>query len=191
MTHPPITDEDAFDPAQLIRIGRVDSVDLAAATCIVSVDELVTGPIRWIETRAGTTRTWSPPAVGEQLLLICPYGELAGALALRGITSDDFPPIGSTSEDAMLFADGARIAYDPDSHVLTATLPGGSTVNVTADQVNIIGDVAVTGNLAVDGDVSCTATVTADSDVVGGGKSLKGHRHGGVTAGGAQTTPPV
>lgn len=186
-----ITDEDAFDPAQLIRIGRVESVDLAQARCTVSVDELVTGPILWMESRAGATRSWSPPSEGEQVLLICPYGELAGAIALRGLLSDSYPAAGSSLEEVILFSDGARIAYDPESHTLTATLPGGSTVNLTADQVNISGDVAIDGNLSVDGDTSCTGTVTADEDVIGDGKSLKDHRHTGVTAGGAQSGPPA
>lgn len=180
-----ITDEAAFDPAALIRIGTIATVDLAAATCTVELGDLVTGPIRWMESRAGATRSWSPPSVGEQLLLLCPYGELAGAIALRGIVSDQFPPAGSSLEEVLLFADGARIAYDPESHTLTATLPGGSTVNVIADQVNIIGDVSI------DGDVACTGTITADQDVIGDGKSLKGHRHTGVTAGGAQSGPPA
>lgn len=187
----PVTDEAPFDPAELIRIGTIATVDLAAATCTVELGDLVTGPIRWMEGRTGATRSWSPPSEGEQVLLICPYGELAGALALRGIVSDSYPAAGSSLEELVLFSDGARIAYDPESHVLTASLPGGSTVNLTADQVNITGNVAIDGNLSIDGDTSCTGTVTGDEDVIGGGKSLKGHRHTGVTAGSAQSGPPA
>lgn len=39
--------------------------------------------------------------------------------------------------------------------------------------------------------VQVDKTLTATTDVVGGGKSLKLHKHGGVSTGGAQTTAPV
>ncbi len=179
------TDEDEFDPASLIRVGTVKSVDLTAATCIVEVGDIETPPLQWIETRMGATRIWSPPSEGEQVLLICADGELGGGLVLRGIPCDAFPAAGSALEEIILFSDGARIAYDPEAHKLTASLPGGSTVDITADQVNIIGDVSITG------DATVTGKVTANDDVIGGGKSLKNHKHGGVQAGGAQTGTPV
>lgn len=51
--------------------------------------------------------------------------------------------------------------------------------------------VTVLGKLHVTDDVTCDTTVTATTDVVGGGKSLKTHVHSGVTAGGANSGPPV
>ena len=41
------------------------------------------------------------------------------------------------------------------------------------------------------GDATVAGTLTATTDVVGGGKSLKNHVHSGVAAGGANTGPPV
>ena len=119
------------------------------------------------------------------MILICMDGELGGGVVMRGIPSDTFAPAGNSAEEVILFGDGARIAYDPAAHKLTALLPGGSTIDVTADTVNIV------GNVAIDGEVTVTGKVTADDDVIGGGKSLKGHKHGGVQAGGAQTGAPV
>lgn len=40
------------------------------------------------------------------------------------------------------------------------------------------------------GDMTVAGTITATVDVVGGGKSLKTHTHGGVTAGAASTGQP-
>jgi phage baseplate assembly protein V len=178
-----------LDAAALIRVGTVASVDRAAATCTVAYgdpdgEEVKSPPLRWLMPRIGDTRIWSPPSVGEQGLILSPEGDIAGAIFLPGIPRDMFPPAGSTLEEVMLFPDGARIAYDPDGHVLTAELPAGATANITADQVNIA------GNVAIDGDVTVTGTLTADSDVVGGGKSLKGHKHTGVTAGGGVSGAP-
>ncbi|WP_429275194.1 hypothetical protein [Novosphingobium gossypii] len=39
--------------------------------------------------------------------------------------------------------------------------------------------------------VTVNSTVTVSQDVVGGGISLKGHKHTGVQAGGAQSGGPV
>lgn len=178
-----------LDPAAMIRVGTVASVDLAAAAVVVIYgdedgEEVESPPLRWCLPRSGDTRVWSPPSVGEQGLILSPEGDIAAAIFLPGITRDLFPPAGSTLEEVMLFPDGARIAYDPEGHVLTADLPGGATANITADQVNIA------GNVAIDGDVTVTGTLTADTDVVGGGKSLKGHKHTGVTAGGGVSGAP-
>lgn len=62
------------------------------------------------------------------------------------------------------------------------TAPDGLTIDA---DVTINGDVAITGAVAVDG------TLTASTDVVGGGKSLKTHKHTGVQAGAAQTGEPA
>lgn len=178
-----------LDPAAMIRIATVASVDLAAARITVIYgdpdgEEVESPPLRWCFMASGDTRIWCPPSVGEQGILLSPEGDIAGAIFLPGITRDDFPPAGSTLEHVIIFADGARIAYDPEAHVLTAQLPAGSTADITADQVNI------TGNVAIDGDVTVTGTLTADTDVVGSGKSLKGHKHLGVTAGGGVSGVP-
>lgn len=184
-----------LDPAAMIRIATVASVDLAAATCTVVYgdpdgEQVESPPLRWLMPRSGDTRRWSPPSVHEQGLLFCPEGDIAGGIFVPGITRDSFPPAGSTAEEVILFADGARVAYDPVAHVLTAQLPGGSAANITADQLNITGNVSITGNVAIDGDVGVTKTLTATTDVVGGGKSLKGHKHLGVTAGSGVSGAP-
>ena len=57
--------------------------------------------------------------------------------------------------------------------------------------------VSITGDVSIDGDVSCTKTVTAETDVVGGGVSLKDHTHqftysAGSTAGAqGETIAPI
>jgi phage baseplate assembly protein V len=185
----------SLDPASLIREGIVASVDLAAARCTVRIgdpdeEEIETPPLRWLGGRAGATSIWSPPSEGEQVVLLCPEGEIAAGIVLTGVAYDAFPPAGNSLVEVIEFGDGARIAYDPEGHVLTAELPAGATANIVAEQLNITGNVSITGNLAIDGDLTATGTATADTDVVGGGKSLKGHKHLGVTAGGGVSGVP-
>ncbi|WP_269455016.1 phage baseplate assembly protein V [Ralstonia solanacearum] len=39
----------------------------------------------WAERRVGKTRTWNSPTAGEQVLLVCPSGDLSNAVILCGI----------------------------------------------------------------------------------------------------------
>lgn len=161
------------DPDELIRFGRVVSVDHAAGKCVVEIDEdLRTGPIRWAAPRMGDTRVWCPPTVGEQVLVLCPAGEIGAAIAIGGIACNAFPVPGNSPADLIRFKDGAVLSYDPDSHILALSLPDG-------------GKLALTGDLAVSGKIE------AGEDVTAAGISLKSHKHGQVQAGAAQSGVPL
>lgn len=182
-----------LDPATLIRIGVVASVDLQAARCTVRCGdpdegESETPPIRWIMSRSGNTRVWSPPTVGEQVVLLCPDGEIGAGVVLAGIIRDSFPPLGSTLEERIDFADGAQLRYDPEAHHLEALLPDGATATITAPGgLTINADAGVT----INGDVTLNGTLTASEDVVAADISLMSHKHGGTQPGGGQTGTPV
>lgn len=181
------------DVSELIRVGTIASVDLDAATCTVRYGDpddedggAESPPVRWLAPRAGKTRIWSPPSVGEQAILLVPDGQIAAAVALVGIWQDSFPPPGATLAELIEYEDGARIGYDPVAHALTALLPGGATALVEAPGgLTIIGDVAITGN------VTLTGRMDASEDVIADGVSLKTHKHGQVQAGGAQSGVPL
>lgn len=180
-----MTEDIPFDPATLIRLGVIASVDLAAARCTVRCGdpeggETVTPPIRWVMPRCGDTRIWSPPTVGEQVILFCPDGEIAAGLVLGGIIRDSFPPLGSTLEERIDFKDGAQLRYDPEAHHLEVLLPEGATAAITAP-----------GGLTINGDITLNGTLTASEDVIASGISLKNHRHGETQPGGGQTGVPA
>jgi phage baseplate assembly protein V len=175
------------DPDELIRFGTVASVDAAAARCVVRFDDdLETPSIRWLAPRMGETSAWFPPSVGEQVAVLCPAGEVAGGVVVGGMTSNSHPAPATTAAPLIRFADGAVLTYDPTSHQLTFALPDGATMAIEAT-----GGVTIDGPVSINGDTIITGTLTASTDVVGGGKSLKGHKHSGVSAGGAQTGAPV
>lgn len=170
--------------------GRIHSVQ--GSKCRVASGGIVTGDLPWFAWRAGNVRRWSPPSVGEQVLLLCPGGDTLGAVALLGVYSDAYPaPSQDHDEEVTLYPDGAEIRYHHGTHTLTATLPDGSTIDVTATTINIAANVNITGKLVVDGDTDCTGTIAADVDVTADGVSLKSHRHGGVQTGGGQTGEPT
>lgn len=86
----------------LVRMGTVEQVRHGKpARCRVRTGELLTNWVPWIAYRAGgpdSGRRWSPPAKGEQCLLLAPGGDLGNAVALPGIYSDAMPQ-GSVEED--------------------------------------------------------------------------------------------
>lgn len=193
------------DLAALIRLGTVIEIDPAQALCRVlygdpdDEEPAETGWIRWLAGRAGETRTWSPPSEGEQVLLLCPDGQLGAAVALPGIVQDDFPPPGSDLTEVIEWSDGARISYDPEESELRAELPAGATVTVIApggvtvtaeEGITLQGDVTIEGDVTIDGEVSVSGAIEAQGDVTGEGVSLANHTHSGVASGSASSGPP-
>jgi phage baseplate assembly protein V len=186
------TRDAALPIGELIRFGRVAEVD--GGRVVIETGDVRTDQIRWVERRAGETRTYSPHSVGEQVLLLCPDGDIEGAVAIGGIACDDFPLPGDGKRELVQFSDGAVLAYDPESHTLDAALPEGATALIVASGGVTLrvqdGGLTIEGDVEINGDLRLTGTATADVDVVGGGKSLKDHKHTGVTAGAGVSGPP-
>jgi len=184
------------DVAQVLRVGSVLSVDLGAGTCTLEIGDpdeqpVATTSIKWGTIRAGDTIVWSPPTVGEQVLLFCPDGDIAQAIPFGALYSNTFPAPGSSLREFIRFGDGAEIGYDPEAHHYDITLPGGATAAIIADGgITIEGDVTITGDVAIDGNTTTTGTIVAQGNVTGDGVSLKTHRHTGVQSGGAISGPP-
>lgn len=163
----PMDEDDLPDLlGDLLRFGTVETVDLAAATATVACGEVVSPPLHWLQF-AGEFRLWSPPSKGEQVLLLCPEGDIAGGVILRGLNSTSFPAPASGANPQLHGKDGLIITLTSDGIQITA--PGG---------------------VAIDGNLNVTGLIAAGEDVVGGGISLKSHTHGGVQAGTAQTGAP-
>lgn len=171
----------------LIRLGTIAEVDHVAARCRVSSGDLLTAPLPWLSARAGSTAVdWDAPALGEQVLVLSPGGDLCAGIVLRGLYSDAVPaPSDQPGLHTVHFDDGAVIEYDRQAHALRALLPEGATATLTAP-----GGFAITGDVAIDGNVSVTGRVDVTDDVVADGISLTGHLHGNVASGSAKTGAP-
>lgn len=165
---------------QLAGFGKVEDVDLKSGLMTVRQGDVVTGPIRWIMGGGGGTKVWSRPKAGEQVLLIAPEGDIAGAIALRGVHSAAFPPIGDPDREVVQFEDGAIVAYHPGTHALSVVLPAGGAITIEAH-----------GGLTIKGPVTIDGTLTASDDVIADGKSLKGHLHDKVQPGSGVSGKPL
>ena len=109
----------------MIRTGIVVETDLNAGRCRVQTGGMCTDWLQWLTHRAGRSRTWWAPSVGEQVLILAVGGELDTAFVLPGIYSGD-NPAPSASADALhiRFPDGAVIEYEPETSALTVNCNG-------------------------------------------------------------------
>ncbi|SPJ33428.1 phage baseplate assembly protein V [Kushneria phyllosphaerae] len=168
----------------LIRLGTVAEIDHAAARVRVNTGELLTDWLPWCETRAGQTRTWNPPTQGEQVLLLAPGGELAGAVVLGAINSNAHPaPSSNPNLTRWNMPDGAVIEYDHAASHLRAALPGSAAITAPAG-------VAVTGPVTITGTLHVSEAITTPADVTASGISLVNHKTTGVKSGSDTSGPP-
>jgi phage baseplate assembly protein V len=138
----------------IVRIGVVADVDPDRARCRVASGGLETEWLPWLERRAGTTRDWDPPSVGEQCLLLSPSGDPACGVVLTGIPSDAHrPPSKDKNRWTRVFPDEATESHDHAGHHYALDVPaggsiafriGGTTLTLTSSAVEI-----VTGNFKV------------------------------------------
>lgn len=193
----------------LIRIGTVAEVDLDNALCRVATGDNITGWLNWLTLRAGQSRSWWAPSLGEQVLILSLGGELDTAFVLPGIFSDDFPPPSASADGLYIaFPDGATLHYESESGELqadgikTAVINASESVNVTAPSITCAASVKI---LLDTPEVECTNNLTtATLSVKKGGKMsgniehtggqfssngvvLDEHDHGSVQRGGDYT----
>ena len=168
----------------LIRTGIVTDVNLNEGLCRVQTGGIETTWLNWLTCRAGRSRVWWAPSVGEQVLLLAIGGELDTAFVLPGIFSDAHPAP-SSSPDAfhVAFPDGAVIEYEPERGALTVS--GVKTADVTASDsitatVPVVLVKASTRIMLDKSEVVCTNKLTTGTlEVQKGGKMTGDIEHAG------------
>jgi len=114
----------------LIRFGTVHSVDHAARRCRVQTGGIVTALLRWIERRAGDTRTWDPPTVGEQCIILSPSGVIEQGMVILGAPSDVIDtPSHDPDKHVTRYPDGTTLTYDHAAGLHSAQYPDGATIS--------------------------------------------------------------
>ncbi|MGF6474765.1 phage baseplate assembly protein V [Pantoea dispersa] len=181
----------------LIRIGTVSAVNLDAGLCRVDTGNNTTGWLHWLTARAGKTRSWNAPSVGEQVLVLCLGGELDTGFVLPGVYSDA-SAAPSASADALhwSFPDGAVIEYEPATGALSATGVKTATIKAAVKILFDSPEVECTALLkTAQLEVTQGGRMSGDIEHVGGKFSSNGvvvddHDHGGVQRGGSRTDGP-
>jgi len=154
----------------LIRVGRVSSVDPTACTARVAFEDqanLVSYKLPVLVRGSLQNKDYWLPDPGEQVLcLFLPSGNAQGFIIGSLYSNQDKPPMGSQNKRYINFSDGTTIEYDRATHTLMIDAKG---------PINII----------------AASNVLVTGDVIADGVSLKTHVHSGVTAGDSDTGPPA
>lgn len=164
----------------MIRLGTVAEVDHAGVRVRVATGGLSTDWLPWLHRRAGSTRDWDPPTVGELVVILSPSGDPAVGVVLPGINQTQASaPSGCTSECVRTYPDGARISYNHATGALSATgiqtalVQAAQSVTIDAPQSHFTGSVQVDGKLTVDQLLTYKSGLSG-SGGSGGGTAISG-----------------
>lgn len=151
----------------IIRPGYVSAVDYAKARIRVKFSEnLESNWIPWHSGRAGGTKNWDAPELGEQVVMLSPSGDTSMAIALVGIFSNDNPANGDSADVfRKTFKDGTVIEYDCAAHAMKAKIASNGTAEIEAP-----GGLAIKGDVSIDGNVSISKQLDVREDITSMGE---------------------
>ena len=155
--------------AAMIRFGVITGVDVANARVTCSVAGLDTDWLPWCVGRAGSTRKWSAPTVGEQVIVFAPGGDTSLGFVLPGFYQDNHPaPASAANKETTVYPDGSAVEYDSSSNTLTVSVSGNGNVIVNCKQATVNASTSVTlntpnthatGNVQIDGNLGVTGAM--------------------------------
>jgi len=118
--------------ASLVMVGVVKELDEARALVRVDVDGLVTDWIPFTAARAGPgVRDWSAPEPGEQVVIVCPYGDPSQGVVLGSVYQQNHDaPAALKTTHRIEYADGAFVEYDRAAHAATVDVPAGGSITL-------------------------------------------------------------
>lgn len=121
----------------MVRYGTITAVDAANGRARVSFGgETESAWLPFTGGRAGGARVWTPPSVGEQVLVLSPSGDTAAGVITGSIASDANPAPS---------ADGGAVVLKIGASTITVTA-SGATIEVGGVSLAIsAGGVAITG----------------------------------------------
>lgn len=128
--------------ANVVRFGLIAEVDLTPTPARARVeieDDWISDWLPVAQIAAGRMSTWTAPVIGEQVIVLAPTGELAAAVALRGLNYDSRP---APSAEPLLtvlasWDDGAADTYDEATKTRTVTVPEGGKLHLIAGSVAV------------------------------------------------------
>lgn len=147
----------------LFRIGTVSEIEGDRAR--VTFGDLDTALLPWITTRSGEDRTWWPPNIGEQVLVVSLGGDTAQGVIVGSLFQEMAPaPTTDMALTHVAFGDGTVLTYDKTAHHLRGVLAEGGTAYLEAP-----GGTTFKGPVHVDGPLTTTETIEAAGNITSGG----------------------
>lgn len=176
--------------SQLIRIGTV--VNIAGDTAIVSIGEENSDPVQWAVRRAGYDAEWWAFDEGEQVVVLCPFGDMAQAIIVCSLYQDKFAaPSTNPNVHRVTYKDGTVVQHDRSASAYSVTVPSGGSITLsvgstslklvdgkatlTAQQFEHVGDAATfDGAATVKKLLSWLSGVAGNAGTSGGTNAIQG-----------------
>jgi phage baseplate assembly protein V len=126
---------------------------------------------------------FAAPAIGAQVSVIFIDGALTAGYAECSFFNNSWRPLAVPSGELWIvhasgqfakFTNDGKLTFG-DGRGATAAFNGDGTMSTAASTWNHTGNVNIDGTVAITGSASVSETLTATTDVVGGGISLKNH----------------
>lgn len=118
----------------LIRLGTIAEVQTVPPRARVKTGDNLTDWLPWFASAAGDMSAWRVPSKGEQVMLFSPSGDLAQAVIMPGIYSDDMPAPSDDENTFMYkFPDGTELLVNSSERKLIVNSNG--QVEVNAQQI--------------------------------------------------------
>lgn len=154
-----------------VEIGTVVGVDLSNRALVrVQLFDRVSAWMPYQSISNKFIKVWIPPQVGEQVIVVLPFAEANGGIAIGSIFNKGCKePDGANDHTAIVeFSDGTRIVYDMQTHDLSLSTLGA--INMAATQ-----------GVHIDADLYVSKTITDEKG------SVTDHRHKDVASGNSLT----
>lgn len=208
-----------YHPADLAEIKRMISNLIRQGTIYkvngdrvkVRSGEIITTWLPWFTHRAGKSRTWWSPSIGEQVFILSPNGNLQLGCVLPSLYCNSYPTP-STSEHGYFveFPDGATFEYEPNTSKLTIkgiktalidaseqiTAKAGTKISLTTPLVECSNHITFKSFGATGGgSAGNTGEITGNvihknGELSSNGVVLDSHTHTGVQSGSNSTGGP-
>ena len=78
-----------------------------------------TGWLKFTSDKAGKVLEWNPPEVGENVIIICPYGEIPQGIVIKSFFSKPFPIPEASAKPSLKVGDKIKVTYDQESGKIT------------------------------------------------------------------------
>ena len=186
----------------LATIGTVTKIDADKALMRLAVGDNETDWVNIPTIAAGQVSVWRCPSVGEQYLLVSPSGELANAIPVMSLFSDNNPsPSKDPNEIRIRYNDTDFCSIDVANsqltmHISQITNKAATSMVFDTPRATVTGNLQVNGGIQamgamqVQGSIDCNSAITAAGEVTANGINLTTHTHGGVRSGGSSTEQP-
>lgn len=128
--------------AQMIRAGTVAEVDASDPTqpvCTVQMGGLTSDWLPWVGSRSGADAEFWAPDIGEQALVLSPFGDMTQGFVLFGIPQTAFPmPETNTDKHVIKYKDGAVVSYDRAAHAYLVNVPAGGNITLQVGSTSLV-----------------------------------------------------